>query len=160
MLAPGFIVELFAFDMRKVSTVIDDEFYLRHTGVCKILAASEFNAQDIETHKDIKPGDICLMGDHMVVMKLNPEWETWFDMQKSPNVPPEIANHEPIKYVKGFHTLLSQGRLFLVDRGSDLVEGNNLRFGEDDIKAFEGPYTFFVDPGDILYAIENPFGDE
>lgn len=155
--APGFLVELFRLDLREHVNLTDDAFYIRDTGVCKILAVSEFNS-DIDTHKHLKVGDIAFMGDHMSVLKLNPEWETWFDMQKSPNVPPEIANNEPMQYIRGFHTLISQGRLFLPDRGQSLLEGENMRFGEEEIRKFSGPFVFFLDPGDILYGTENPFG--
>lgn len=158
ILSPGFLVEVFVFDITEDVNITDDEFYVRHTGIAKVLGVSPFN-EDIKTHKDLKPGDIVLMGDHMSVMRLNPEWEDWYAMQKSNS--PDSSKPEPIKYTKGFHLMMSQGRLFYTNRGKALITGENLRFGEDEIKAFRGPYVVFVDPQDILYGGPdiNPFAD-
>jgi hypothetical protein len=155
ILAPGFLVEFFVFDVSKETGILDDDFYVRHTGVGKILKASEFNAS-IDTHAEIKEKDIVLLGDHMSVMRLNSEWEDWFEQLQSPQ---GEKKPEPIKYTKGFHVMMSQGRLFYTRRGSNLIQGENLRFGEEEIKWYRGPYVMFVDPQDILYKIDNPFAD-
>lgn len=155
LLSPGFLLEFFVFDISEDMKIYDDDYYIRHTGIAKVIYASPFNA-DIASHADVKENDIVLLGDHMSVMKLSEEWENWFEEQKSPNA---MQREEPIKYIKGFHILLSQGRLFYVHRGGSLLSGKNLRFGTDEIKQYRGPYLFFVDPQDVLYTVENPFGD-
>lgn len=159
ILAPGFLIELFVFDISKEANLEDDDYYVRHTGVAKILQASHLNNSPdakLESHADLKENDIVLLGDHMAVMRLNEEWENWYEHQKSPNAD---TVKEPIKYVKGFYTLISQGRLFYINRGDSLLTGKNLRFGEDEIKWYRGPYVTFADPQDILYQVDNPFAD-
>lgn len=159
ILSPGFLIELFVFDISNDVNIHDDDYYVRHTGVAKILQPSHLNFSPdakLESHAGLKANDIVLLGDHMSVMKLNEEWERWFEAKKSPQAE-EIP--EPIKYIKGLHVMISQGRLFYINRGSNLITGTNLRFGEEEVKWYRGPYVVFVDPADILYQIENPFGD-
>lgn len=155
ILAPGFLVELFVFDVSKEMGIYDDDFYVRHTGVGKVLQPSRLNS-DVVSHAGVVAGDIVLLGDHMSVMRLNQEWEDWFEQLQSPNAE---KRSEPIKYTKGFHIMISQGRLFYTKRGSNLISGENLRFGEEEVKFYRGPYVVFVDPQDILYKVQNPFVD-
>ncbi len=147
------------FDISNELGLTDDDYYVRHTGVAKILQASHLNYAEgakLESHAALKAGDIVLLGDHMSVMKLNQDWEDWFEQQKSPNAE---QRPQPIKYIKGFHLLISQGRLFYINRGRCMVLGENLRFDEEAVKDYRGPYVTFADPQDILYQIDNPFAD-
>lgn len=139
--------------------ITDDDFYVRHTGVAKILLPSHLNSSPeakLESHADLKAEDIVLLGDHMSVMKLNQEWDDWYEQQKSPNAE---KRPQPIKFIKGFQIQISQGRLFYTNRGNNLITGENLRFDEEAVKNYRGPYVVYVDPADILYQIDNPFAD-
>ena len=152
---PGFMVELFVFDISKEVDFEMDDYYVRYTGIAKILQASPANKEIGGGVEKFKAGDIVSVGDTMGVMTLNQEWELWFDAQRSPNNEP--AENEPIKYLRRVHQWISHGKLWYMDRAEYLVKGQNLTWDEKAINNFRGPYVFQVDIQEVLGPITNPF---
>ncbi len=152
---PGFIVEMFVFDITKDMDVKMPEYYIRHTSIAKVLAVCPGN-KDIDSIKDIVVGDLIHMGDHLSVMKLNEDWENWEKEKLNPQVE---KREQPVKFIKGFYKLLSEGRLYVTQRGNSLISGKHLRFGEKEVRDFAGPFVAFIDPGDVVGTIKDPFVD-
>lgn len=161
LLIPGWIVELFVFDTTKDVKFLHDDFYVRYTGICKILHASPENSDTSNKLSpriaNLKEGDILSIGDTMTIMGLNPEWEDWFNAQDSPNNDP---GEEPKKFLRRIHHWMSQGKLWYMDRAKYLANGKNLQWDDKAINDFRGPYVFRLDPMDVECVIDNPFESE
>lgn len=148
---PGFILELLVIDLEPYATIKpSDDFYIRYTGIAKILSASPYNEGP---RSDIKTGDIVLTTDAMSTIRPNFNWTEWNEFSKSP----QYKGVEPVKFHRWVHNWTQRGAWFAPDRAELVLNPAMFNMNEAAINSFRGPYVYKVDSHEVAFRIKNPF---
>ncbi len=150
---PCIIVELFVVHIQRSKKVSYGGFDTLYTPYARVLQVAGMCA---DTYKELKPGDIVSVNDHMTTQEPNPDYDYHKKNEGRQDYmpPPE----EPQPYRRRIWQWIVNGYFFHTDKMKYITQPKFIEVSINSVASFKGPYVFKLAQHEIIYKPSKVFG--
>lgn len=131
------------------------DMYKRYTGIGKVVARKPKDTVSPQAnYPDYNVGDLVFLGDDLMNRTINPKWEQWYNSAGNNQI---LRGEEPIQYLYKIHAWILQGKLYMLNRGTCILESDGLDVNAGNLGSIKEPMVFRLDVGHIVGRIKNPW---